>query len=306
MPQPLVSVCCITYNHASYIKECLEGIMMQNCDFDFEVLIHDDASEDETQKILKEFQQLYPETIKIYLQTENQYSLGIRNIQYKFNFSRAKGKYIALCEGDDYWTDPFKLQKQVKFMEANSDIVFSYHKAKTINSIGEFGNYFYFSDRHLGIIPKEIFISKGGGGYATASCMFLTSMFDKFPSYFTIGAPGDFCLALLAISKGKIGYMEDYMSVYRLMSVGSWSSNTSKEFKLKNNQLVNLTLENFHHQTNNKFRRVTKKLYSYLKYYELIYLSEGENRYRKLKFLAQYSKIIGFENSLKYLKNNFL
>lgn len=121
MNHPLVSISCITYNHAPYIRECLHGFMMQKCDFDFEVLIHDDASTDGTQEIIREYQEKYPEIIKPILQKENQWSQGVRGINLKFNFSRAKGKYIALCEGDDYWTDPLKLQKQVDFLEKNEE-----------------------------------------------------------------------------------------------------------------------------------------------------------------------------------------
>lgn len=116
-----VSISCITYNHAPYIRQCLDGFLMQQCNFDFEILIHDDASTDGTQDIIREYQQKYPLIIKPILQTENQYSKGVRGINFKFNFPRAKGQLIALCEGDDYWTDPLKLQKQVDFLKENPD-----------------------------------------------------------------------------------------------------------------------------------------------------------------------------------------
>lgn len=117
----VVSICCITFNHASFIRECLEGFFMQKCDFEYEILIHDDASTDGTQEIIKEYQEKFPQIIKPIFQTENQYSKGNRSINSKFNFPRAKGKYIAICEGDDYWTDPLKLQKQVDFLEKYID-----------------------------------------------------------------------------------------------------------------------------------------------------------------------------------------
>lgn len=120
MKNPLVSISCITFNHAPYIRQCLDGFLMQQCDFDFEILIHDDASTDETQEIIKEYAVKYPEIIKPILQKENQYSKG-RSISATYNWPRARGKYIALCEGDDYWTDPLKLQKQVDFLEANPE-----------------------------------------------------------------------------------------------------------------------------------------------------------------------------------------
>ncbi|WP_322971399.1 glycosyltransferase family 2 protein [Faecalibacter sp. LW9] len=117
----VVSISCITYNHVKYIRQCLDGFLMQECDFEFEVLIHDDASTDGTQEIIKEYVDKYPEIIKPIYQTQNQYSQGVRGMNAKYNFPRAQGKYIALCEGDDYWTDPLKLQKQVDFLEENEE-----------------------------------------------------------------------------------------------------------------------------------------------------------------------------------------
>ena len=122
----LVSVCCMTYNHVSFIRQCLDGFMMQKCSFNFEVLIHDDASTDGTQNIIQEYVTRYPDIIKPIYQKENQYSKGI-DPNVKYNFSRAKGKYIAMCEGDDYWTDPYKLQKQVDFLESHPDYVMCSH-----------------------------------------------------------------------------------------------------------------------------------------------------------------------------------
>ena len=123
----LVSVCCMTYNHVSFIRQCLDGFMMQKCSFSFEVLIHDDASTDGTQDIIREYVTRYPNIIKPIYQKENQYSKGI-DPNVKYNFSRAKGKYIAMCEGDDYWTDPYKLQKQVDFLESHPDYVMCSHR----------------------------------------------------------------------------------------------------------------------------------------------------------------------------------
>ena len=118
MKSPVVSVICCTYNHEPYIRQCLEGFMMQKTDFPFEVLVHDDASTDNTSSIVKEFEAKFPDIIKPIYQLENQYHKKI-DILTTYLFSRAKGRYIALCEGDDYWTDPLKLQKQVDFLEQN-------------------------------------------------------------------------------------------------------------------------------------------------------------------------------------------
>ncbi|HHX61228.1 MAG TPA: glycosyltransferase [Epulopiscium sp.] len=105
---PLVSICCLAYNHEKFIRQALDGFIMQESNFPIEVLIHDDASTDDTANIIREYEKKYPEIIKPIYQTENQYSKGV-GISVTYNFPRAKGKYIAMCEGDDYWTDPYYL-----------------------------------------------------------------------------------------------------------------------------------------------------------------------------------------------------
>ena len=115
---PSVSIVTLAYNHGKYIRQCLEGFVMQVTDFPFEVIIHDDASTDDTAEIIREYEQKYPDIIKPIYQTENQYSKGVA-IGATFLYPNAKGKYIAECEGDDWWTDPHKLQKQVDYMESH-------------------------------------------------------------------------------------------------------------------------------------------------------------------------------------------
>lgn len=123
---PLLTIGCITYNHAGYISQCIEGFLMQKTTFPFEIIIHDDASTDGTSEIVKEYADKYPDLIKAIIQTKNQYSNGGR-IYSRFIHPISRGKYIATCEGDDYWTDPYKLQKQVDFLEANPKYVFCGH-----------------------------------------------------------------------------------------------------------------------------------------------------------------------------------
>ena len=124
---PLVSISCLTYNHAPYLRQCLDGFVMQITSFPIEILIYDDASGDGTQNIIEEYQKKYPDIIKPIYQTENQYSKGVK-VGFVYNYSRAKGEYIAFCEGDDYWTDPYKLQKQIDFLECYSDYVICSHR----------------------------------------------------------------------------------------------------------------------------------------------------------------------------------
>jgi glycosyltransferase involved in cell wall biosynthesis len=115
---PLVSIACITFNHKSYIRQCIKGFLIQKTTFPIEIIIHDDASTDDTAVILQEYAEKYPDLIFPIFQKENQFSQGI-NPGVKFVIPKCKGKYIAICEGDDYWTDPYKLQKQVNFLDQN-------------------------------------------------------------------------------------------------------------------------------------------------------------------------------------------
>lgn len=125
--KPLVSISCLTYNHEQYIAQCLEGLLMQKTNFDFEILVHDDASTDSTAQIIRTYENRYLNKIKPIYQTVNQYSQGI-NPGFTL-VSMARGKYIATCEGDDYWTDHLKLQKQVDFLESNHEFGLVHHDA---------------------------------------------------------------------------------------------------------------------------------------------------------------------------------
>lgn len=130
MNSPLVSICCLTYNHRPFIEKCLESFLMQKTTFPVEILIHDDCSTDGTDDVIREYAKKYPELIYPLFEEENQYSKPGRESMDFFNYRRAHGKYIAYCEGDDYWIDPLKLQKQVDFMEANQEYSVTFHRCK--------------------------------------------------------------------------------------------------------------------------------------------------------------------------------
>src|SRR5690554_3017735 len=131
--EPLVSICCITYNHEDFIRDAIEGFLMQKTSFPIEIIIHDDASTDNTANIIEEYANKYPDLFVTILQSENQWSKGGGSIYARFVYPRARGKYIALCEGDDYWTDPLKLQKQVDFLEANPEYILCFTNTRTVD-----------------------------------------------------------------------------------------------------------------------------------------------------------------------------
>lgn len=127
---PKVSVLCNTYNHEAYIAQCLDGFLAQETTFEVEYLIHDDASTDNTPAILKDYASRYPGKFNLWLETENQFSKGVGIID--LNMSRATGEYIAVCDGDDYWCDPHKLQRQVDYLDTHPECSLTVHAHRVI------------------------------------------------------------------------------------------------------------------------------------------------------------------------------
>lgn len=218
--KPLVSICCITYNHEKYISDALEGFVTQKTNFDFEVLVHDDASTDKTASIIREYELKYPDLIKPIYQNSNKYSKGV-GISVTYQFPRVQGKYIAMCEGDDYWTDPLKLQKQVDFLEKNAMCSMVVHQHENLcdgvmaisNKKLERG---YVSDRRM--------IIEGGGLFTTASYLFRRTALLPLPDFFKNVQAGDYFLVLLLLSKGSVYYIDQPMCVYRTDALNSWSN----------------------------------------------------------------------------------
>jgi len=131
----LVSCICITYNHKDFINKCLDGMLMQETDFPYEIIIYDDCSTDGTREIVKEYAEKYPNKIRTVLPEENQYSKIGDIVREVFVHPIVKGKYVALCEGDDFWNDPLKLQLQANFMEKHPEYSVCYHECLIYNTV---------------------------------------------------------------------------------------------------------------------------------------------------------------------------
>ncbi|RLA52874.1 MAG: glycosyltransferase family 2 protein [Gammaproteobacteria bacterium] len=132
---PVVSVCCTTFNHENYIGEAIDSFLMQKTNFPFEIIVRDDCSTDRTSSILRDYVHKYPDLIKPIYEAENQYSKGVKAMPVVYK--KAVGAYFALCEGDDYWTDPLKLQKQVNFLQKNAEYVVTYSDIQGFDSDGD-------------------------------------------------------------------------------------------------------------------------------------------------------------------------
>jgi len=288
--KPLVSICCLTYNHATFIVQAMDSFLMQRTIFPIEIIIHDDASTDNTADIIREYAVKDKRIITI-LQTENQYSKGI-NPAVKYLFPIARGKYIAACEGDDYWTDPFKLQKQVDFLEANPDYSISFHAAEHLDvNSGRKIIHRYKCKNGFRFFTAKDAIRKSGGFMTTNSMVFRTEFITHLPEWVINAPAGDFALSLLLASKGHIGYFDEIMSVYRRNVPGSMTShfycNLSNLSKLIKN--TNKMLFGFNKYTKRKHMVLISIsiIKNYIGYYKHFICSSGNFVMAKI---LQYTK----------------
>lgn len=217
MSKPKVSILCITYNHEKYVAKALDGFLSQETDFEYEILIHDDASTDKTQEIIKEYQKNNPGKITAILREKNLYSQGTRNLMTRYLLPKATGKYIAVCEGDDYWTSSDKLQKQVDFMDKHEDHALCFHRVKVhYDSNDHEDEVFPDPEKQLSLTTKELirwnFIQ-------TNSVLWRRQNYKDMPNDII---PGDWYLHLFHAKQGKIGFIDEEMSVYRRHPGGIW------------------------------------------------------------------------------------
>lgn len=216
----VVSICCQTYNHKNYISQTIESFLMQKTDFPFEILLRDDASTDGTSEICREYANKYPNVINLLAYEENQLQKGIS--PFRDNVKRACGKYIAICEGDDYWNDELKLQKQVNFMEKNIEYSMVCHNALVINEITGTSSYFFGIDHKKQICStKDVF---GLHFCPTASILFRKEA-AWLEDFYTKAFAGDMMLVLLLSLKGLLYRMNDVMCVYRRTASGATQVN---------------------------------------------------------------------------------
>lgn len=222
-----VSVSCKAFNHGKYIRQTLEGFVSQKTNFQFEVIVHDDASTDNTCEIIREYAEKYPDIIKPIYQKENQYSKRVPAFKV-FMLPKMQGKYIAFCEGDDYWCDCYKLQKQVDFLDSHPE-----YSACAHNSIwlDYYKNEVRLYNKSLEAFDLEtVHVVKDGGAYYHTSAVMYRMEFarevqsDKRPEFFGIVKNvGDYPLSIYLTLKGKVRYLPDVMSVYRYGVPGSWT-----------------------------------------------------------------------------------
>jgi len=255
--KPLLSICCTVYNHEKFVAETLEGFLLQKTNFPIEIIIHDDASEDNSQEILKKYAKI-DSRIKLILQEENQYSKKNKPFP-NFCFPAAKGKYIALCEGDDYWVDSLKIQKQVDFLEANPLYGICFHDVMVYDeTIKEMRK-----DDIVSSLKNEFDINDLARGNMMHTPSVVLRNDFVLPSTISNIPIGDWPLYLFQIGNRKIKKIEGEMAVYRVHENGVWSSKREEYRIEKTIKVIDYLLENL--KTTRAVKKIFKKQRSKMK-----------------------------------------
>lgn len=290
MKQPLVSVCITSYNQEQYIAACLDGVLMQECDFEYELAIIDDASTDGTIGVIKEYQKKHPH-IRTVIHKENQFSKGgLAKMVPSLVSLGLEGKYVAFCEGDDYWTDPLKLQKQADFMEANPDCSLCSHKTKVVFEDGRPEFTMYLKDVNEPVkLTIEEYIDRGAFGFWTVSQLHRSDVIKETPSWIFEAPFADLPLKLHAGLRGKMGYIPEEMAVYRRGRTGAWSENEhTLEWNIQHIKDRNAVYNLFDKNTGYKYHDLVEKTNREWVMYNIYNIQNKFGRAAQPKLLFQY------------------
>lgn len=237
MSDVAVSVCMVTYNHENYIEKAIRGVLEQQTNFDFELIIADDCSTDQTQERIEHCIKTLDKKgrIRYHRQEKNKGMMP----NFTFALSKCSGKYLALCDGDDYWTSAIKLQEQFDFMESNPEAVACFHNSDIINEAEEvIGTFCY--DRNSQEVSLEEIIRLGGSSYATSS--FFTKNFPSFQHINQDFTAGDTPLIYELIDKGRFYYLDKNYAIYRKHNAGLFTSFSIDKERLRKGYLGNIDM----------------------------------------------------------------
>ena len=260
--KPFVSIYMITYNQEAFIEQAIESVMIQETNFEYKLFVGEDFSSDNTREICKKLKEKYPDKIELFLNEKNLGANKNAKLIFKATFESG-AKYIALLEGDDYWTDSLKLQKQVDFLEANPDYVLCFHPISILKTNGE------IVDDFITIVPENhetIETLARLGNYVHTPSVLFRNVIKEFPFEFEQSPIGDYFLYMMVAKHGKLKYLKDKMAVYR-EGVGIWNIK-SKYFKNLNTAYTHALLVSYNNSDNSVSSILLDRIIEFLKAYE--------------------------------------
>jgi glycosyltransferase involved in cell wall biosynthesis len=270
--KPFVSVCVICYKHEQYIGKCLESLVSQVTNFDYEIVIGDDYSPDQTAQIVRQYADKYPNKIKAYLHHKNLSQLHRQYPPSKLNFlhalSNCSGQYVVYIEGDDYLTDNNKLQLQADYMEANPSVSACFHNAQVVyeDNTGRTDELLNPADQKTVITATDLIADRETWFMATAAVMFRANMVFPLPEWFAKSKSGDIPLYFLLSQKGNIHYLPPVMSVYRRHLGGMSFTDLKEDAEFVENRIF--MYANMNQETNGQFASLFNPILSH--YYLLL------------------------------------
>ncbi len=287
LEKPVVSILCHMFNQEMYIEDAFRGFLTQKTDFVFEVIAHDDASTDRTPEIIREYVKRYPKIFKPVIQIENQYSKGAKPCL--LSSPHAKGEYFALCEGDDFWIDDKKLQKQYSSLLNHPGVKICFTQGlglTNLNTTKEISN--YGKNEKIYNVSK---VARGGGGFMPTASLFIhKEIILNLPDWFQEAPVGDFYIQILGSMVHGALYLPSISCCYRVGAVGSWSQN-------KNHKNINKLID--HRRKHSLcFNRLATDYKNY--WFTFKYLNFKINLRILLGFLKR-TEILNFFKYLKYL-----
>jgi glycosyltransferase involved in cell wall biosynthesis len=278
-----VSVVMITYNHELYIKDALLGVLAQTSNFEIELIVADDCSTDKTESVVREIINTHPQS-NIIKYTRHAANKGMMP-NFIWALEQCKGKYIAMCEGDDYWTDPYKLQKQVDFLEANPEYVMCFHPIKILEPDGS------LVDDYISKVPdnyETIETLAERGNYIHTPSVVFRNIIEKWPEELFVSPIGDFFIYMFLGQYGKYGMLKDEMAVYRHQT-GIWSKQHEQTRSLK----TLLTLLLIYQSLNDTQTHIRKILVNRIKiHFRTLLLSLSDNELQQLRTSKETSQLV--------------
>ena len=245
----LVSVCMITYNHEDFIAQAIDSALIQKTSFDYEIVIGEDNSSDRTGEICKAYHENYPEKIKLRSHNEN---IGMMP-NFINTLKSCTSKYIALLEGDDFWTDPEKLQKQVDFLEAHPEYAICFTNSNLLYEDDPSKQSLFIKKKLKSTLALSDILK--GNFIPTQSCVFRNQHFQDYPGWFYNALPGDWFLHIFNAHFGLLKYMDEVMSTYRIHKGGVYSG----EPKISNFEKTISSLNSYYEEVEIKYRGIIRR-----------------------------------------------